>query len=169
MGAGTLHHGVVSTPLLFLDVDGVLSPMSLGAPTWGDWKIVEGSPFHLLLSRTMAARIAALGVDLAWLTTWQHDANRVVGALLGWPPHPVLEPGDPPAERWWKLGSIEAWLADDLRPFVWVDDELEARAPLIDPWAAELTVPHLLVSPDPDVGLTPDELATIGGFVAAQR
>ena len=154
----------MSRPVVFLDVDGVLSPVVPHSDAWTDWERVENIPFHLVLSRKMAGRIAQLDAEVVWLTTWEHDANAVVAEFLGWQPHDVLErSGD--EERWWKLDAITERIEKEPRPFVWVDDELEHRKRDVEPWLRSVEVPVLPLSPRAEVGLTEAELDQIEAFV----
>lgn len=155
-------------PVVFLDVDGVLSPMVTESRAWDDWQRVEGIPFHLVLSREMAQRISALDAEVIWLTTWEHDANAVVAQELGWEPNDVLDRHDP-QEGWWKLEAIRERIESDPRPFVWIDDELEPRKHEVEPWLRELDVPSLALSPRPEVGLTEGELERVETFVEEHR
>lgn len=150
---------------MFLDVDGVLSPLAPGSSAWDDWERVEDIPFHLVLSRRMARRIRELGVEVVWLTTWEHDANAVVADTLGWEPNDVLVREGSDA-GWWKLAAIRERIEAEPRPFVWIDDELERRKREVESWLRGLEVPALAISPRPEVGLTTAELERIEEFVA---
>lgn len=152
-------------PVVFLDVDGVLSPVAPGSSAWDDWELVDDSPFHLVLSRRMAERIRDLDAEVVWLTTWEHDANAVVAEVLAWDPNDVVVRRDTGTE-WWKLVAIAERIEADPRPFVWVDDELERRKREVERWLRGLDVPALAISPRPEVGLTAAELEQIEEFVA---
>ena len=152
-------------PRLYLDVDGVLSPFVIpdsGTDTWTDWDRDAFAP----TSRAMADALAALPVDIHWLTTWRDEANTHLAPRFGWPARPVL---DRDREiHWWKLDA----LLDDHPegvPFVWCDDELDERRALLDPHftrrLAALAAPYLLVCPARNVGLTPADLERIHAFV----
>ncbi|MEU9475711.1 HAD domain-containing protein [Streptomyces sp. NPDC048191] len=115
--------------LLFLDVDGPLVPF--GA-TDRDYPLYEGPAAvaggHPLLRRVdpaLGRRLAALGCELVWATTWTDEANAVLAPWLGLPPLPVVEWPDedgPPGPLHWKTRPLVARAAG--RPFVWVDDEI---------------------------------------------
>ena len=156
----------MSVVTVFLDVDGVLSPVvPPRSDHWDDWERIEGIPFHLVLSRQMAARIADLDAEIIWLTTWEHDANAVVADYLGWEPHDVLERKGSRGE-WWKLEALAERIESDPRPFVWVDDELERRKRDVEPWLRGLDVPVLPLAPRSEVGLTESQITEIERFVA---
>jgi hypothetical protein len=57
----------------------------------------------------------------------------------------------------------------DLRPFVWVDDDLDLFVQAgVTPqaWVDSLKVKSLLIGPDPRTGLMPGDLETIEVFIA---
>jgi hypothetical protein len=151
------------TPLLFLDVDGVLCPVRGPSEAWTDWEEVPCEGYSLVLSRAMADRIIRLPASITWLTTWGHLANTQIGAWLGWPTFGVLEPAEQPASLTWKLDAVREHLAGNDASFVWIDDHLDAMADAIG--AALVGGPRLLVAPDPYVGLTPDELDNVERFL----
>ncbi|MFF4486852.1 hypothetical protein ACFY0F_10195 [Streptomyces sp. NPDC001544] len=81
--------------LLFLDVDGTLLPY--GAPD--PYPVYEASvprtaAGHPLLHRVdpaLGPRLAALGCELVWATTWLDDANTCLAPWLGLPRLPVVD------------------------------------------------------------------------------
>jgi hypothetical protein len=114
--------------LLFLDVDGTLIPF--GAPEGHRYPAYETAhvPSNPLVTRidpALGPRLAALGCQLVWATTWMDDANACVAPWLGLPPLPVVEWPDedePPALLHWKTRPLVEWAGE--RPFVWIDDEI---------------------------------------------
>jgi hypothetical protein len=95
-----------------------------------------------------------------WATGWEHDANRLIGPILGLPQLPVIEFQRDEAGRFTKLPTIMRFAAG--RPLVWIDDELTdaARA-----WANGRTPPALLIDADPAIGLTEEIVAAIAAFL----
>ena len=84
------------TPLVLLDVDGVLnalpdSPNDL--MVWSDWESgwaqAEGSRFHITFAPEVIRQLREWhesdAVEIQWLTTWGHDANDELRRLLGLP------------------------------------------------------------------------------------
>jgi HAD domain in Swiss Army Knife RNA repair proteins len=139
-------------PLLFMDIDGVLSLFAFTSDSRpeGVWLNVDGI-VHLI-SATAAEHLQRLGAayELVWCSGWEEKANEhLVAALALAGPLPFLT--FPPGEgtRHWKLASIEAHAAQ--RPLAWVDDAHDdgCRA-----WALERAAPTLLVATEPSVGLT---------------
>lgn len=163
-------------PYLFLDVDGVLSPFASDSDAWDDFTDTPGAGFELPLSRSMAAALAGLDLESVWLTTWEHEANKVVAPALGWDPLEVIESGTLKSSRrrWWKLAALDWWMAGHAsRPFVWIDDDIRSElAP--DPdrrlaryrWATSSS-PFLLICPDRDVGITRAHIEEIKAFIVA--
>lgn len=176
-----------------LDVDGVLNATKTGrdASVWPAWRTGRARAAGITWPITWAPpvmqairRVHAAGrTDIWWLTTWLDEANGSLARLLGLPPLPVVpRPARSPADRvphgflgvqagvpggWWKLDAARQ-LLDPYpdRPLVWTDDELAwqggARA-----WAQQRRAPTLLVAPDTDTGLAPDDVAAIEAFCAA--
>ena len=123
-------------------------------------------------------------LELQWLTTWGHDAKDELRTLLGLPrlavagtyqdedadgaatgtadSHAAAAPSapDPLSGRWWKYDVVRRVLAEQPgRQVLWVDDELQPGA-AFRRWADDQ--PGLqAVGPDPRLGLTDDDLASM--------
>jgi hypothetical protein len=151
------------TPILFLDVDGVMSPMGGPSAAWNDWEKVTLNGYRLVLSRAMAQRLADLPVEIVWLTSWRQRANTHIGSWLGWPTHEVVDPGDAADPLYWKLFAVQAHIDKGGDTFVWIDDDLWYMAPLLVSTAANH--PHLLIAPDWCMGLTPEHLDSVERFL----
>ncbi len=105
------------TPLLLIDVDGVLNPHVRPGTTPGAQyathrigeQVVRLTPSH----GEWLHRLAEL-YELAWATTWEADANALIGPIIGAPPNlPVLSLTDRDAKDWtWKLPAVERFVAD---------------------------------------------------------
>ncbi len=171
-------------PHLFLDVDGVLNAFELDlssdVPVFDDFGLHEvefefevGHPrtFVVCLSPAMGARLAQLAVDIQWATTWEHRADSAIAPLCGLPSGlPVLSPLEE-AEEWeldWKFLAVRRSVERDPRPFVWIDDDIDyfRDGPLTArEWAAGISLPNLLIAPESETGLLPDQLDTVEDFV----
>lgn len=160
----------MTKPLAFIDVDGVLNRMvSNDVAKHRDYITSTVTPMNwpmrlkVHLDTRDRFRLWALGdhFDLAWATTWEHEAPRLIAPLIGtghdWPVAINNGMGATKAP-----GIIE--LADG-RPFVWFDDDISPedeaicrRAPgqnlLIHVAANRVTK----LDPDEPTGLTGDHI-----------
>ena len=155
------------TPVVALDVDGVLNP-ALGqagytaTPVHVPASAVPDSPFLLGRGRTdinvtvyvnpaHGSWINALRehADVVWATTWESMANDVLAPLLGIPALEVATSvaADPPWAGYAETTDSAAWKAEVLadryrgRPLVWVDDAA---------WRYETLEPGVGEEADPD-------------------
>lgn len=152
-------------PILFVDVDGVISLFgypSHDAPP-GRFHYVEGI-IHCL-STTAGERLGRLAerFELVWATGWEERANEYLPRLLG------LEAPDLPTLTFdgravfgtahWKVEAIDEYAGD--RPAAWIDDNLDERC---ERWARERSAPTLLVPTDPAVGLDEEHVERLLRF-----
>jgi hypothetical protein len=172
----------LARPILFLDVDGVLNAFEFNPnlATFDDFEdqevtVDEGSGFRMILdlclSRSMGERIGALSAEIVWATTWEHNADSMIAPLCGLPrgmrvlvrPHSTTH-----LDGGWKFDEVRRSVAEDMRPFVWIDDDIDAfrNGPeSARRWARDLPVQNLLLAPDPRTGLTHGHLETIEDFL----
>jgi hypothetical protein len=157
-------------PYLLLDVDGVLNPDFTNRTKMkrqrrsDDWVRTRGYDgiksewYPLFLNRTHGPALLKLaaqtGAELAWGTTWNEDANKWVGPVVGLPNLPVLT-----AKRWAKTATVLPALNG--RPFVWLDDE-----PYVIAAADESGHGHGVLV-DHREGLRPKDLEVAGVLLAA--
>lgn len=162
------------TPLLLLDVDGVLNAVCGAQPpdTWPHWKHGEAQGNNVWWPITWAPAVVSTLTELAsdglveiqWLTTWADQANESLRELLGFP-EPFKVAGAPRyGGPWWKFDVVGEM---DLghRKLIWCDDNLRWEAGATR-WTKERVAPTLAISPDTKVGLTPQHLEGILEFVA---
>ena len=187
--------------LLLLDVDGVLNPFAAkptarppGYRTYrytadGGWYRGPSARRHAGLriwlhpghGPRLRELATAANLELAWVTTWLHDANRYVGPAIGLPglPLPVIEfpAADlaPLPSGWaawtdtggWKWPAVAAYAEG--RPLAWLDDDFdlpgfpEARAEFA---RVRDGIPTFLCPVDPRRGLLPDHLSQIADWAA---
>jgi hypothetical protein len=124
-------------PLLYLDVDGVLNPLSPNAPAGFVRREAEGLPVWLSPEHGAWLRELAERYQLVWATTWEHLANEHLGAFFGLPELPVVEfsayrrRSDDPRFGILQLLESRKWAPilrhADGRPFAWVDDVIPMR------------------------------------------
>lgn len=167
---------MTTRPLVLLDVDGVLAPYSVpaGAPEgYTEVRFDRGADPVLLAERHRAA-LARLAerADLVWCTGWMHDANRYVARWLRMAPLVVIEFDLLHADRdypgCWKAQRVESWLAEqnpEHRPWVWVDDEVNAAD---EERFLDHPAPHLLLRTHPDLGLTDLDCARVEEWLDAR-
>ena len=170
---------------LFIDVDGVLN--AVGEAPLDDHRLVVQvenglSVFPIRYDPRVVDRLNALTrdglVQLIWLTTWARAARDSLAPAIGLDPggRVLADPGDPelarhpydPHRPWWKLALLLEAIEDDPdRPVVWVDDDLDdatkARFVNLHPGRS------LLLTPDPGVALTLEDLDRLEAFCTARR
>ncbi|MGW7302040.1 HAD domain-containing protein [Streptomyces sp. NPDC054829] len=156
--------------LLFLDVDGTLLPFGGPGPyPEYDGPLADASALHPLLTRVdpaLGPRLAGLGCELVWATTWMDEANTSLAPWLGLPQLPSVDWPDDDAIRaerlHWKTAPLTAWAAG--RPFVWVDDEIgDADRAWV---AAHYPGPALLHRVDHRTGLTDADFGVLEGWIS---
>jgi hypothetical protein len=160
---------------------------------WRDWRhgraTADGVEWPIWFSPTVTGTVARLHesgvVEVRWLTTWGVHANGELRELLGVPELEVAgEPphvtGDHGAEShgqavareepddakvsWWKLEAVQRTLIDEPeRPVIWTDDDLGSERDAVA-WVERHVPRRLLLSPRPDVGLTPRQLRAIRSY-----
>jgi hypothetical protein len=154
-------------PLLFCDVDGVISLWGFRPDTRPDgvWATVDGIPHFL--SRRAAEHLLALAplFEFVWCTGWEEKADEHLPVLLGMPsgrPHLTFEGRDRTAvttRAHWKIGAIDEHAGE--RPLAWIDDAFNEACYA---WAQERTAPTLLVPTEPHSGLGADQAAALRAF-----
>jgi DNA segregation ATPase FtsK/SpoIIIE, S-DNA-T family len=154
---------------LLLDVDGALSPF-----TFRDGLDHIAAPGHgtIMFDPAILARLAAIPVTQAWLTSWEDDAPDNFGHLF--PRATEVLIADTENTGWWKIDAALDWIKENpqIRRVVWVDDELASEDPILgltyqaiaeDAFEAA-GVDALLVVPNADKGVTDAELDEIEAF-----
>jgi Swiss Army Knife RNA repair-like protein len=140
-------------PLLFVDIDGVLSLFGFQSDSrpHGDWLNVDGIVHLISASASQHLHRLAARFELVWCSGWEEKANEhLLGALVLPAALPFLTfASQDGAMRHWKLAAIEAHAGD--RPLAWVDD---AHDDSCRAWASSRPAPTLLVTTDPASGLT---------------
>ena len=162
---------------IFLDVDGVVAPFPGASEYWGDWFDIKNrarlplhveSGFSCHLSRKMGDALKNLKAEFVWLTTWEDLANELIAPYFGWEPLGVIRQSDVVYHTqlnyrpWWKLGAIENHVGRGGGPFIWADDDIDSETEIT---LRNCDVPHLRISPDTDVGLTPSNIEEMAEFI----
>lgn len=144
-----------SKPILFVDVDGVLSLFGFteGTEPPGRFRWIDGIA-HCLLPES-GERLNRLGehFELVWATGWEERANEHLPFMLD------LDADEWPVLRFegsavfgsahWKLDAIGEYAAE--RPAAWIDDNLDEEC---ETWARERGAPTLLVQTESAIGIT---------------
>ncbi len=156
-----MRDGNHNRPILFVDVDGVISLFGFEPFTEppGSFHMVDGI-LHCIGS-SAAARLARLArvYELVWATGWEEKANEYLVHLL------ELE-GDLPVLSFdgraafgsahWKLEAIEEFAAD--RPAAWIDDNIDEECRC---WAEGRAAPTLLVETESAVGIEDEHVEAL--------
>ncbi len=185
----------MTAPLLILDFDGVVNILggrraterhaaALGHIVRTELEC-EGAYYPVLYSRELVRRInasvVASGAGFVWLTTWNECSLSSINPALGlhgsdwirWDSRSGRSPTASDDERSLaragaKYRAVIAHIEEDPRPFVWVDDEAADEFDERD--FRELQPDAMLaIAPDPSVGISAVELASIEGFLARFR
>jgi hypothetical protein len=156
----TLHK-----PLLFLDIDGVISLFgweSAERPA-GSFHAIEGIPHYLSAAAAGHLHELAPHFETVWCSGWEERANDHLPHLLGLPgPYPFLTFDHVgPGGAHWKLAAIERHAGE--RPLAWVDDSLSQECVS---WARRRAAPTLLIATEPATGLTAQDVAQLIDWAA---
>jgi hypothetical protein len=159
-------------PLLFCDIDGVISLWGFGEVTRppGAYASVDGIP-HFLSTRA-AEHLLDLSshYDLVWCSGWEEKADEHLPTLLGLPsglPHLTFDGrsrAQVSARAHWKLEAIDEHAGD--RALAWLDDAFNDAC---HAWAAARDAPTLLVTTDPASGLDDHAARTLRAWAAEAR
>jgi hypothetical protein len=141
------HH----RPILFLDVDGVISLFGFQDPPPGGFHWVDGVAHYIEAACGERVRRLAERFEVVWATGWEEKANEYLPGLLD------LEVAELPfltfddaifGTAHWKVEAIDAYAGD--RPAAWIDDSLDERC---HEWAGGRDAPTLLIETDSATGL----------------
>lgn len=133
---------------------------------------------HMRISKSLLEDLNTLPLDVLMLTTWlEHDSvhaffqqGPVPGfsyRTLHFPDRDFEDPlGALPAD--WKIQQLRTKMHAEPRPFIWIDDvEVLIWGEITDREFPD--IPHLLIAPEENVGLTRDDVADIRRFLSVLR
>jgi hypothetical protein len=160
-------------PVLFVDVDGVISLFGFpsdGGELPGRFHWVDGIAHCIPDDCGPRLERLAETFELVWATGWEEKANEYLPFILKLPfkQLPVLNFDGRAVfgSAHWKLDAIDEYAAG--RPAAWIDDNLddECRA-----WAERRAAPTLLVQTEPALGVDEEHVELLidwAGRVAGQ-
>jgi len=150
---------VTHKPILFVDVDGVISLFGFAADDTlpGAFHHVDGIPH--LIATDCGWRLQRLRerFELVWATGWEEKANEHLPLLLELPfrelPSLTFDGRAVFGSAHWKVEAIDEYAGD--RPAAWIDDNLDERC---ERWAKGREAPTLLVRTEPSAGMTDEHV-----------
>jgi Swiss Army Knife RNA repair-like protein len=173
---------VTTRGLILLDVDGVTNPWLMPyrgrrlagyrthhfRPT--GWEHTP-EPLRVFLHPDhgpMLLELAkATGWQLVWASTWEGDANRLIGPAMGLPELSFVPFGAQPATlRDWKFGAVSMFAGG--RPLAWFDDDFNTPAnhsALARFYLRRESAPTMLHHVSPNVGLTADDVHVVREWI----
>lgn len=159
-----------TSPLLFVDVDGVISLFGFApdSPPPGRFALVDGIAHYLSASAGEHLRALSEQYEAVWCTGWEEKADEHLPHALELGrsyPHLTFTRHPGRAHAHWKLDEIAAHAGD--RALAWIDDahDDECRA-----WSAareRAGSPTLLVTTAPAEGLTAAHVAMLTAWARA--
>ena len=154
--------------VLALDVDGVISLFGFEGPLGeapGRFHLIDGMAHCIPEGIGDRLRRLAGQYEIIWATGWEDRANERLPDILGLPgelPFLTFDGNARFGSAHWKIDAIDRYAGD--RPIAWVDDCLDESCRA---WAAGRAAPTLLVSTEPDQGLTEAHVEALLGWVQA--
>lgn len=159
--------------LIILDVDGTVSPINPPEDLRHRYTMHSYLPIDEGFVAALDELAHLPGVSIAWLTSWDQDGVRwlIDNALAGQLDGPYLTHT---SDKWkrpagWRARTLLQHL-EGIRPdaIVWADDDAahDVNRRRLD--RAGYRHRHLLIQPDPNIGLTLDHLRAMRRFVDEQ-
>lgn len=168
-------------PVWLLDIDGVVNALARGQifdsfpqDDWAQHVVEADIPnmgtmvLPILVARPVLDFVAEVQqsgrAEVRWHSTWRTAAMTDLGPTLGLPPIPISIAPEwterPPG--WWKLPAARR-VRKSGRRLIWTDDDLASYQEETADLAADPDA--LLISPDPQLGLTQRDLDQITEFL----
>ncbi len=159
----TLEPQAQQRPILFVDVDGVISLFGF-SPGAGRLP----GPLHWIdgvahcIPDDVGQRLCTLAerFDLVWATGWEDRANEHLPLILKLPfrdlPTLMFDGRAVFGSAHWKVEAIDEYAGD--RAAAWIDDNLDETCIA---WAERRAAPTLIVETDPARGLTDEHVAQL--------
>lgn len=170
-------------PKIYLDVDGCLNPWRASlnhVREWNDYVQQELNGYPVWTSKQLGAYLLGLGVEIVWATTWVVDdlANTHISEPHGFSTTMDCIVYDP-----WALGEDldELYIPESEcgkgpgvvnhagdHPVIWIDDCLGPNDEQMMKDRGD-GIPYLLIRPNPNTGITRDDIAQMKMFIDACR
>ncbi|MBB4662938.1 HAD domain-containing protein [Conexibacter arvalis] len=156
-------------PVLFVDVDGVISLFGFeaDAPPPGRFQLVDGIPHYLSATAGEHLRRLSSQFETVWCTGWEEKAPEHLPHALGLLdayPHLTFARSPRQAHAHWKIGAIDAYAG--ARPLAWIDDAHDDEC---GAWARareQAGAPTLLVTTDPATGIAAAHVEALTAWAA---
>jgi hypothetical protein len=154
-----------SRPILFVDVDGVISLFGFDLDSQPDGRLhwINGVLHHISpLAGKLLLRLDD-HFELVWATGWEETANEYLPHLLGLPSElPCLSFDEYPqfGTAHWKIAAIEDYAGAE-RPLAWIDDSLDESC---RGWAEERLSPTMLVRTRSEEGMREEHAELLIGW-----
>jgi hypothetical protein len=151
-------------PILFMDVDGVISLFGFkpGTPP-GVFHHIDGIVHCIGHDAGARLRRLAERYELVWATGWEEKANEYLPHLLGldeaYLPVLTFDGRAVFGSAHWKVDAIDEYAGT--RPAAWIDDNLDDSCWA---WAARREAPTLLIETQSAVGITEEDVARLIEF-----
>lgn len=142
-------------PILFLDVDGVLSLFGFDASDEmpGPFHWIDGIAHCIPPESGRLLERLSERFELVWATGWEEKANEYLPQILdlsfGELPCLTFDGQATFGSSHWKLDAIGDYAG--LRPAAWIDDHIDDSGRI---WARLRDAPTLLIETDPAIGIT---------------
>lgn len=128
----------------------------------------SGFAYKMEWNSRLISEMNILDVDWVWTTTWRQDA-LAVGKLMGLTPknervlHPLSGKTTFPSIEW-KFDAILYEQDHDPSPFIAVDDEWHDSTDTLM-YEALTSIGGLVITPDPNIGLTPQHIQKMWEYI----
>lgn len=142
---------------------------------WSDYRVAKEQTYRITWSTKLIEALKSLDVEIVWCTTWCDDANRSVGPLVGLGgDHRVLYPRGGVVtfpSIYWKSEAVCADQEESPSPFIWIDDEVWdlGSETLLSVLPGQPIERYLLVGPEPNFGVSPQQIEEIRNFLKRVR
>ena len=156
-------------PVLFLDVDGVISLFGFqpSEPLPGTFHSIDGIMHCIGADAADLLRRLHDTFELVWATGWEEKANEYLVHILELPSDLPVLTFDGRAvfgSSHWKVEAIDDYARG--RASAWIDDNLDERA---EKWAAKRREPTLLVRTESALGITEEHVEELLAWASATK